>query len=588
MDFLDVDDLVEPTPDGETGAEVIWPERYFLSGNGFWYVRDEGLPVRLSGPFSVSGLARDPQGNGWAVALCWKDLDGVSHHAILSRADLIGDRVDVLRPLASGGLWLTASSSGLRRVKTALLGLQCSSRVRLVKRAGWYNSAFVLPFGTIGHSGNEQVVFDGSADAARYQTSGTLQEWIAGVAAPALGNSRLVFALSVGFAGPVNDLLEGEGGGFHFTGGSTIGKTTCLAVAGSIWGGGGRTGFVQTWRSTDNGLEGIARAHSGTLLALDELSELDPRIAGSTAYLLINGLAKNRATRDAEARPQADWRAMLLSAGEDSLADKIAEGGQKAKAGHLVRIADVPADAGAGFGLFENTKSYEPAAFAKRLKEMAARVYGTAGPAFVEAMAYDPSEVADKIRRRVEDIARHLLAHCQSPDGQLRRVAERFALVAASGELAREALELPWEVGEAERATLTCFAAWRSIRGGEGPAELVNAIEAVRSAVERHGESRFRRLDLLDEREIVVSNHLPIRDLLGYRFVHAGQVIYGFTASGWKEVLTGIGRSSDIAAMLDQEGLLLSNAKHHRFIKRIDSVSKALFAVRAEMLERVG
>jgi putative DNA primase/helicase len=264
------------------------------------------------------------------------------------------------------------------------------------------------------------------------------------------------------------------------------------------------------------------------------------------------------------------------------------QGGQKAKAGHLVRINDVPADAGAGFGLFEDTKGFEPAVFAKRLKEMAARYYGTAGPAFVAAIACDPSEVADKIRRRIEDTTRHLLADCQPPDGQLRRVAERFALVAASGELAREALELPWKEGEAERAALTCFAAWRSTRGGEGPAELVNAIEAICSAFEQHGESRFRSLDLLDDREIAVSNHLPIRDLLGYRFVYAGQVIYGFTASGWRGVLAGIGRPSEIAAMLDEKGLLLSNDEHHRFVRKVDGISKALFAVRPEMLERVG
>jgi hypothetical protein len=132
------------------------------------------------------------------------------------------------------------------------------------------------------------------------------------------------------------------------------------------------------------------------------------------------------------------------------LADKIAVGGQKAKAGHLVRIADVLADAEAGLGLFEDTKGYEPAVFAKRLKEVSARIYGTARPVFVEGTARDPSRVAVKIRRRIDDLTRHLLADCKSPDDQLRRVAERFALVAASGELARDALGLPWGVGEAE------------------------------------------------------------------------------------------------------------------------------------------
>src|SRR5215211_5643051 len=95
---------------------------------------------------------------------------------------------------------------------------------------------------------------------------------------------------------------------------------------------------------------------------------LDPREAGSTAYLLVNGQGKGRATRDADLRPRAEWRLMLLSSGEIGLGDKIAEGGRRAKAGQLIRIADVPADAGRGFGLFEDTKGENPADFAKQLK----------------------------------------------------------------------------------------------------------------------------------------------------------------------------------------------------------------------------
>jgi putative DNA primase/helicase len=111
------------------------------------------------------------------------------------------------------------------------------------------------------------------------------------VAKPAAGNSRLILALCTAFEGPVGELLKEEGGGLHFVGSSSIGKTTLLRVAGSVWGG-GRNGFPQTWRTTDNALEGIARAHSGTLLALDEIGELDPRKAGEVAYMLVNGQAK--------------------------------------------------------------------------------------------------------------------------------------------------------------------------------------------------------------------------------------------------------------------------------------------------------
>src|ERR1044072_3177894 len=101
----------------------------------------------------------------------------------------------------------------------------------------------------------------------------------------------------------------------------------------SGYGGGGRIGFAQTWRNTGNGLEGVAKAHSGTLLALDEIGELDAREAGSTAYLLINGQGKGRATKDADLRPRAEWRLMLLSSGGVGVGGKIAESGRRARAG---------------------------------------------------------------------------------------------------------------------------------------------------------------------------------------------------------------------------------------------------------------
>ena len=284
------------------------------------------------------------------------------HRHYVALADLIGDGNDAVKPLVSGGLELSPHPDRLKKFKAALAQLDCRDRVRLVRHSGWHGDAFVLPHVTMGRTAGESVVYDGRADAARYAESGTLEDWIEQVARPASGNSRLVLSICLAFAGPIADLLGDEGGGVHLVGGSSLGKSTALIVAGSVWGGGGRGGFTQTWRATGNFLESVARAHSGTALILDELGELDAREAGSTAYLLVNGQGKGRATRDAEGRARAEWRIMLLSSGEVGLGDKIAESGRRAKAGELIRLVDVPADAGKGKGLFEDTKRLEPEA----------------------------------------------------------------------------------------------------------------------------------------------------------------------------------------------------------------------------------
>ena len=94
----------------------------------------------------------------------------------------------------------------------------------------------------------------------------------------AAGNSRLVFALSVAFAGALPALVGEESGGFHFRGASSSGKTTALKVAASVWG--HPSEYPRLWRATANGLEGLAALHNDGLLILDELSQIDPHEAG--------------------------------------------------------------------------------------------------------------------------------------------------------------------------------------------------------------------------------------------------------------------------------------------------------------------
>lgn len=562
---------------------VRWPPGFKIDKRGLWHEQGDDKPaIHLSGPFCVLGQARDPNGQGWAIALEWSDLDGVSHRAMVAYADMIGEGFDVLRPLVSGGLEISHDPKRLKLFKSALGGLRCEQRVRLVKRTGWReDGVFVLPTAIIGPTHSERVVFDGKADAAHYGTAGTLEDWVSHVAAPSAGNSRLVLSLSVAFAGPLNDLLQGEGGGLHLVGNSSLGKSTALVVAGSVWGGGGRHGFGQSWKATGNALEGVARAHSGTVLILDEIGELDAREAGQVAYALVNGQGKARATRDAEVRARSEWRVMLLSNGELGLADKIAEGGKKPRAGQLVRLVDVPADAGKGLGLFDDTKGQPPAAFAEAIKGAASRFYGTAGLAFVEALADSPSNTVIAARNRIALITKKLMDGCPGQDGQSYRVASRFALIATAGELARVALGLPWEDREAERAAASCFEAWRATRGGDGPGEIVSAMTAIREAVERHGESRFRKVGDL------VTPQAPIRDLLGYRVERDGVLLWCFTATGWRETLSGIADPKGIARSLIERGALTASKgdRSNRFVFKLDGQSVATYAMRASALE---
>ncbi len=91
------------------------------------------------------------------------------------------------------------------------------------------------------------------------------------------------------------------------------------------------------------------------------MGQVDGREAGSIAYMLANGSGKSRAGRAREARSAASWRVLFLSSGELSLADKLARGrvGPAMRLPAEVRIVDIPADAGAGSGLFETLHGFD-------------------------------------------------------------------------------------------------------------------------------------------------------------------------------------------------------------------------------------
>ncbi len=382
-----------------------------------------------------------------------------------------------------------------------------------------------------------------------YRVAGDLTEWQRRIAAPSAGNTRLVFAVCCAFTGPLLKLLGGEGGGFHFRGGSSIGKSTALNVAASVWGGGGISGFSRSWRATDNGLEGVAVQHCDTFLALDEMGQVEGKAAAAAAYMLANGQGKSRAGKTGAARRAATWRVLFLSTGEISLADKISEDGRgtKAKAGQEVRVLDIPADPGAGYGLFDHLPDgMDGAKFADILNRAASEVYGTPSRAFIEWLCAD-TERATVAARRIRD---RMLAELvpADADGQVKRAAGRFALVAAAGELAIHAGVISWKPGEACRAATSCFGAWLESRGGSGASEIRDGIEQVRLFLEKHGASRFQEWEVVST---TVLNRAGFK-----RMEHGSEPSFYILPAVWKAEVCQGRDARAIAAALIERGIL--------------------------------
>jgi len=453
--------------------------------------------TRVCSELRVMAVTRDFETRNWGRHLAVKTREGTINTWTLPMQMLNGNGNEFRGMLLYLGLEIEPNAFARQALTEYINNAQPDESLRCVDRIGWHDQVFVLPDDVIfGNAAGQRILLQTTAGGNHaFKTCGTLQGWQENIARYCAGNSRLAFALSAAFATPLLKLVGLEGGGFHFRGESSRGKTTALHVAGSVWGGGDMGGYIKTWRGTGNGMEALALGHCDALLCLDEMSLIDAREAGEAAEMLSNGTGKARARQDGLSVPQARWRILFLSTGEVGLADKMAEVGRKARAGQEVRLADIPADAGRGLGIFECLHEFnDAAALADHLRLAAGQHYGHAIRSFLEIICQsDLQELAESIRARREAFTAQV---CPSTaDGQVKRAARRFGLVAAAGDLAASLEILPWPDGEAVLAAQSCFDAWLENRGGVGSHEVRAIISQVKYFMEQHGESRFTPWD---------------------------------------------------------------------------------------------
>lgn len=182
----------------------------------------------------------------------------------------------------------------------------------------------------------------------------------------------------------------------------------------------------------------------------------------------------------------------VLSSGESPVETKLGEDrGRKIRAGQLIRLLDIPADRGLGFGAFDHACDYDDAGkLADAIKDAATAAYGTAGPEFVRCLiALGVDQVAARAKKLMATFVRKVVERGASE--QIIRAAKKFALIALAGHLATGLGLTPWEKGEARRAAILAFNRWVEKRGGTGSHEERQAIEQVRLIIEQHGDSRF-------------------------------------------------------------------------------------------------
>ena len=448
---------------------------------------------------------KNPEGAGTGILLEFRTQRHELQRLLIPRTALVGDGLEALRAIVDRGYYYNLDCR--KRLLGYLFGLggDVDKLYTIADKTGWVNGSFLTPAKTYGDG--DLRFRDPEPDNNMTEIKGTLDGWKSEVAAKCAGNSRLLFSLGTAFASPLLPLAQIESGGFHLVGTTSIGKTTALNLAASVAG----LKTIPSWRSTSNALEGKAAEFNHMLLPLDELNQADPQTVGASAYMLGNGQGKNRMSKTLSTVKPKTWELLFLSTGEVSMTDYLRQAKTPAKGGMEARMPSIPADAGKGYGVFENLQGYQSSdEFVAALETAIRQHQGTAQDAYLtELVEARKVEGFDReLRARVQAIAGKLSQ--QFTDTAISRVAIRFALVQVGLELAHSFNLLPLAIEQCGWAVKQMFAAWVDIRGGSGSIEIKEACNRIEHLFvsNQHGDR-------------VADTHNPVnvRNLLAYRHI---------------------------------------------------------------------
>jgi len=307
-----------------------------------------------------------------------------------------------------------------------------------------------------------------------------------------------MFACALALAAPLLHLRGLGGGGFNLVGPSSCGKTSALHVAASV--SGAPAGLLRTCDSTANAFESTAGQHSDSALLLDELGQAHPEAIGQIVYKLAGGIGRGRADHHGNARDRRQWRILFLCTGETDLASMMQTTGRRAHTGQELRLADIEADVGIGHGIFETIHSFTSAAeLADHLRDAASKHHGHLLHDYLTRLVEEVNDPARKSARLqwIAEVEQTFMARVLPPgaSGQVCRVAARFALVAAGGELGSHYQLTGWHPGEVLDAAVACFESWLTRRGTAGMGEVDQLLRQVSGFFERFGESRFQKME---------------------------------------------------------------------------------------------
>ncbi|MFT4302614.1 MAG: DUF927 domain-containing protein [Desulfovibrio sp.] len=439
---------------------------------------DKTVYEKVSSPVEVKASARDAENCSWSKIIEVRDPDGILHQCLVPFTSLNGSGEEALALLSEAGLLLEPGRPPRQRLLQYLNKAIPKQRALIVEKNGWIAKANkFVPFDLGSQDGQSEYLCSRFPLASKlFELKGTLEEWKSHIGLYCKGNPLLQLTIIAALSGPLLTFMRHSGFGIHYFGYSSSGKTTNLYIAGSVTG-----GELKSWRTTDNGLEGIAEQHNDNCLLLDEINQCDPDVVAQAAYMLANGQGKSRSSKTGVSRRVPTWYLIFLSSGEVSISDRADQGYRnKAMAGHEVRVISILADGGTDHGIFTIVPDGMSAGeFSDMLVQNSKEYRGAPLLAMIQHIKDDKDGICDATNGHMDKFLDGLDRITLS--SQSKRVADHFAFLAGVGEIAIRLDILPWSAGEAKAAMKHCFDWWLRDRNGAVDFEIEKATNRLLS-----------------------------------------------------------------------------------------------------------
>lgn len=256
------------------------------------------------------------------------------------------------------------------------------------------------------------------------EPAGTYLKWRETVTG-AIKSPYAGFAFYAAFAAPLLKVFTSSSFIIHFWGNTSVGKTTVLELASSVWGNPHKEngGLVFGWDSTKVFLERMAGFFCDMPIFPDDSQNVEDKMMAKMLYQLANGAGKGRGSLTGIQHTRT-WRTIVFSTGERKLTECTTFGGARARVLELY---------GSPFGKSNGV-------FINEFKQAVRENYGHAGAKFIEGLL-PILEKPDEVTRLKAEFKRYQQMLSREANSEIGdRISQYFATVKIAADLVHRIL----------------------------------------------------------------------------------------------------------------------------------------------------